>query len=122
MCKSRKQKQGYETPHKSIRTLVRLWKIQRAVGIKRLYRWQKDFIFGRSGLPLHVRANGKTMACIINLLMWRRAPYIDINRDCGSILGDPDYLRNRRWHDKQVAKAHEACVSKGIKVFELLQR
>ena len=109
----------YDTPRDNIITRIRLWRICRAIGIKRLYEWQRDFIFDRAGMIQGGRATGKTLACIIKLLMWRRGQFNRYSYP-GAMLKDPDYSKCRNWADKQVFKAHAACKAKGIRVFELI--
>lgn len=119
MFKSKANMSQYRKPKKNIFTLIRLRRICRALGIKRLYKWQIDYVFNKSRTIVGGRASGKTIAFIIKLLMWRIAPFRK-NEHLGSLLRDPDYSKARIWTDREVYKAHAKCKAKHIKVFEII--
>jgi len=70
MCKAKIQENGWEQPRDKLFTRFRLWRILRALGIKRLYQWQRAYVFGKSSKMPEERGSGKTTACLIRCLMW----------------------------------------------------
>jgi len=111
-------------PRRNIFTRIRLWRILRAMGIKRLYPQQEAYVFGAAvDLREWPRGSGKTTACLVYLLMWYRGTMCRWSSQRAEILKDPDYYpsstRNRLFHQREIDEAHEACVLKRIKVFEL---
>lgn len=105
-----------------IRARIRLKRILKALGIKKLTPQQTDAILNdnMNSLWYWERRSGKTTAAIIYTILWCTnrlyvSPYI-------VFAPDPDLQRvpgSRRWVLKELLDAHGKCKEAGIKVFEI---
>lgn len=111
-------------PYKAIRLRIRLHRIEKAIGIK-LYKWQRRIALNPArpySFPCG-RANGKTIAACVWVLMFRDKP-IQMRRRGShdySFIPDPDiYLGPRvaEFSLMELKRLHQMCTDKGIKVFD----
>lgn len=98
----------------------RLWRICRALGIKP-YPQLKNYVLDRNAeIFSGGRRNGKTMAIIVDELVYKRVPpsLLWCNMNC-IFCRDPDYARvpmAERWHTYEIKRAIRICESAGIDV------
>jgi len=99
---------------------IRLWRIERALDIK-LTKWQKDFVLHKSDFLMPGRRSGKSVACVVEVLLWRKDPIVIRFGKYNNPMRDPDYLKNVRWHDGFLFNCNRKCAEKGIKVFSYIR-
>lgn len=93
------------------------WVICKATGMKKI-RWQREFIFGDSGLPADLgRGSGKTVAVLMKLLM------LDgLNAAEAKIVlqKDPDWkydsYHRKCWYEQEHTKMVMQCREYGVPV------
>ena len=101
---------------------IRLKRIQKALGIKKLTHEQTRAILDKkmNSLWNWERRSGKTTAAIIYTLVWHtKRLYVSPNI---VFIPDPDLYRvpgSRRWVYKELMDARKKCEKAGIKVFEI---
>lgn len=124
MCKHPIGADGWEKPRDNIFTRYRLRRIVRALGLNELYEWQRRFVFGELPETMPGRFNGKTVACVVKLMMWYRGVIDKRDITCAGILGDPDYYaasrRSRNYYLTEIEWAHAQCEAHGIRVFKIV--
>lgn len=119
MCKPKIGADCWEQPRDNVFSRNRLRRILRALGLNELNGWQRGFVFGTT--PMINCMHGKTIACLVRLMMWYRGVIDRSDILCAEILGDPDYYaasaKSRRYYLMEIEQAHAACVEHGIRVF-----
>lgn len=98
----------------------RLWRICKALGIKPYPQLKKYVLDRNEEIFGGGRANGKTMAVIVDELVYKRVPpsLLWCGMTCRFCL-DPDYTRvhsAERWYAYEIKKAIKVCESAGIDV------
>ena len=102
----------------------RLRKICQAIGIKP-YPWQRDFALGKTDAlnAPEGRATGKTMACMLRLIMETADRPAEPLR---TLMHDPDFrLQDRprlRWYAGEIRRLSSLCIEKGIPLDDYLTR
>lgn len=107
---------------KKIWAYIRLKRIMKALGIKKLTPQQTRAILDHDmdSLWSWGRRSGKTTTAILYALVWNTkrlyvSPYI-------VFIPDPDLHRvpgSRRWVCRELLEAHRKCKDAGIRVFEI---
>ena len=101
---------------------IRLKRIQKALGIKKLTPQQTDAILNKNmGSLWHWgRQSGKTTTAILYTLVWNtKTLYVSPNIPC---IPDPDLQRvpgSRRWVYRELLIARKKCKDAGIRVFKI---
>ena len=104
---------------------IRLKRILKALGIKKLTPQQTDAILNKKMGQLWdwKRQSGKTTAAIIFALVWNTgslyaSPHI-------VSIPDPDLVRvpgSRRFVHRELLEAHKKCTDAGIRVFKIVEK
>ena len=120
-------------PIRAIKLRIRLRKIEKAIGYK-MHKWQRKFVLDPDWRALAMpggRANGKTIAACVWVLLHRKYP-LNIRQSLITSMRtydkkdfpipDPDADLNIRAAQntlRTLKELHEKCKEKGIKVFDL---
>jgi hypothetical protein len=102
---------------RSIWNKIRLWRIQRALGIKlwpevRKYVWGGEWTF-------KARYSGKTIAANVFFLMWYRGT-VDLLGYSQNLTSVPDWYKNTDYHKRTLLKMQRACEVRHIDVVKLI--
>ena len=102
----------------------RLWRICRACGIKRLYKWQRDVLLSGNINDLWQwgRASGKTTTACLYTLLYQEEP-IKLSRTMLTpAIQDPDGHINAhvgRFITDEFLRMHTLCRRTGVKVCDI---
>lgn len=101
----------------------RLWRICKAIGIKP-YKWQKRYVLNNDECLPGGRRDGKTLACMLRILMIPKNN-ADAWAEAGRLIQlDPDYYPNwdqKRlwWYSKEYRRLKRLCLDAGIPVLQV---